>query len=153
MTQGKVSLKAKLQKEKTILPEQEKVINVPISVKPSNLYKAWIECMNPVLGLKKREKELLEKMLLVYQANIHKRTEDVIDRFLLARITKKAIRASMIPEMSEASMNNHLVQLRKKGIITQEGGLSKIIKENLPIPTETRKTVISYKILVAWPKN
>lgn len=72
--------------------------------------------------------ELFEKLITVYMSN--RRNPD-IDKLLLNSKVKKAIMNSMSSGMSDASMNNHLMQLRQKGVLVN-GTFSDFIKRNLP---------------------
>ena len=113
-------------------------VNVKINSKQS-LYKAWVYCLNPFFGLKRREMELFEKFITVYISNINNKA---IDKLLFSTKVKKAIRSSMVPSMSEASLNNHIMQLRKKRVLVDER-FSDFIISNLPIKDSVN---ICYKI-------
>ena len=113
-------------------------VNVKINSKQS-LYKAWVYCLNPFFGLKRREMELFEKFITLYISNINNKA---IDKLLFSTKVKKAIRSSMVPSMSEASLNNHIMQLRKKRVLVDER-FSDFIISNLPIKDSVN---ICYKI-------
>ena len=47
--------------------------------------------------------------------------------------------------MSEDSFNNHLSQLRKKGVLDKDNKITKVLTDNYP---ETDKMEINYKIII-----
>lgn len=116
---------------------------VPIKVKRDEFYKTFIKTLNPVLGLKPREREFLEKILILYSANRNKKE---VEELFRSRNVRKAIRNSMVPAMSTQSMNNHILQLRRKGILTKNT-VSKIISDHLP--REGESINIEYQIDVS----
>jgi DNA-binding transcriptional ArsR family regulator len=105
---------------------------IPVNPVKSDLYKAYISCLNPLLKLKTREMEVLDIMTKTYfslytavqkgqvPANeIYERMHGGAGR----KIMRDAIK------MSRASFNNHLSQLKRKKVVTEQGELPKFLTE------------------------
>ena len=122
---------------------------IPVPTEPKDIIKAYLLCLNPILKLKPREIELLNAMLMVYYnlkksvksgqmtiAEIDVRLNDPMGR----KITRDLI------NMSEASHNNHFIQLKKKRVITEDGKLQDFLK-NL----DKQDLTVQYKISLNKP--
>lgn len=120
---------------------------IPVSTEDKEFFNNYIYCANSLLKLKERERQVLSILLMIYYANKDKET---IDKLLFKAEVKKKIRHYMKPEMSEASYNNHLVQLRIKKILSNDNKINHKLVENCFNDYEEFKekgsTVVSYKI-------
>ena len=67
-----------------------------------------------------------------------------IDKLLLSKNTKDALRESLSPPMSRESLNNHLLQLRAKWVISEKT-ISSLIKTHLP-GSNNAQVKIEYRI-------
>lgn len=84
-----------------------------------------IEMYNPVLGLKRREKEVLLHFLLKYrELHLKGLTYELITNELFSTTVRQEVREKV--KMSEPSFNNHIHQLKNKGILV-EGKLIKVL--------------------------
>lgn len=123
---------------------------IPVNTEIKDLIKAYILCYNPILKLKPREIDVLEAMLKVY-FNLKKAVKtgtiklEEIDKRLNDPMGRKVIRDLI--KMSEASYNNHYVQLKKKRVITKDDKLETFLK-NL----DSENLSITYKINIIKPK-
>jgi len=97
-------------------------MNVPIKVHSESVYGVYVELLNPILKLKKREKELLVEYLKLH-IRLGGAQEDLMNSG-----QKKIIRERI--GMSEPSFNNHLKQLRDKQVF-MNGQLNPLITSNL----------------------
>ena len=97
-----------------------KVIQIPST--RDDIFKKYLQIINGVLSEEKRltkiEIDVLEKMLLIDYIYKHRSKEDR-DKIIFNNITKSKIRIETY-NMSEASYNNVLTKLRKKGFITKK---------------------------------
>lgn len=97
-----------------------KVIQIPST--RDDIFKKYLQIINGVLSEEKRltkiEIDVLEKMLLIDYIYKHRSKEDR-DKIIFNNITKCKIRIETY-NMSEASYNNVLTKLRKKGFITKK---------------------------------
>lgn len=100
----------------------------------------FIEAYNPILRLKKREKEVLLDYVEDYY-NLHKSgtPETSIKDTLFSTKTRQRNRERI--GMSEPSYNNHICQLKSKGILV-EGQLMPLLTKAL----QTDDFEISYTI-------
>ena len=104
-------------------------MNIPINITLGGFFRVFVSILNPILQLKPREQEVLAVILKVYYANRHM-PADVLNKSILSSSTRKAMRRSI--KMSEASFNNHMVQLKKRGVITKDNQIAKFILDHLP---------------------
>jgi DNA-binding transcriptional ArsR family regulator len=125
---------------------------VPIPVESKDIIKAYLLCLNPLMKLRPMEIKLLDAMLKVYynlKAASKKgefNAKDIDDR-LIDPVGRKITRDLI--GMSEASHNNHIGSLKKKGVLTKEGYLQDFLKK-----LDSEDLTINYKIKVvkAQPK-
>jgi len=118
----------------------EKRVNIPVKVQLKDFFRVYIDVINPIYKLKKREKEVLEAFLKIYYSN-RGMGSDRINTLLFSKEVKKRIRSAI--KMSEPSFNNHLVQLRKKRVLKGDT-LSQSIIAHLP----EESLDISYSIVI-----
>ena len=101
---------------------------IPISTDIKNFFLVYLKVLDPIAKLKKREREVLAVLLLVYYTNRSKGQEE-LSKLLFSKETRKYLRDHI--NMSEASYNNHIKQLRdKKMLIGDE--ISPFLLKNLP---------------------
>ena len=86
-------------------------MDIPIKASRHNYYRIYVEILNPILKLKKREKEVLVEYLKLFWDN---KDNPSLETIFTNTDIKKGIRNVL--KMSEPSFNNHLKQLRDKGI-------------------------------------
>lgn len=115
-------------------------MNIPINITLGGFFRVFVSILNPILQLKPREQEVLAVILKVYYANRHM-PADVLNKSILSSSTRKAMRRSI--KMSEASFNNHMVQLKKRGVITKDNQIAKFILDHLPTG---KKLDITYNV-------
>ncbi len=89
-------------------------MTIPIKCRLREYFKIYLTVLNPVLKLKGREIEVLASFLLLTYTN-KKMDPDKLAPLLFSTKVRKTIREKI--GMSEASFNNHLTSLRKKGFI------------------------------------
>ena len=85
--------------------------------------KAYLHILNPVLKLKDKEIEVLSSFLAIWQSN---RKKANLDKMLFSTPVRKLVRKQI--GMSEASFNNHITMLRKKGMIIKKNINPSILK-------------------------
>ena len=95
-----------------------------IKVSRDKYFDVLVEILNPVLKLKTREKTVLVALLKVYNENRHTVEGDKLNKLLFDTAVRRRIRKSI--NMSEASYNNHLLQLKKKRIL-DGNSISKVL--------------------------
>lgn len=117
-----------------------KKVSIPVNTPLKDFFKVYIDVINPIYKLKKREKEVLEAFLKIYYGN-RGLGYDKVNALLFSKEVKKKVREAI--SMSEPSFNNHLVQLRKKRVFTEDT-ISRSIVENLPL----KELEISYQIKI-----
>lgn len=102
-------------------------MRIPLKYKDlKHKFTLLIEAYNPVLRLKKREKEVLLGYLLEYRELVTKGlTEDQIKAELFSTTVRQKLRNDI--KMSEPSYNNHIHQLKNKGVLV-EGELLKLLR-------------------------
>lgn len=124
---------------------------IPVQTEPADIIRAYILCYNPILKLKPREVDVLDAMLKVY-FSLKKATKaghikmNEIDTRLNDSMGRKVIRDLI--NMSEASYNNHYVQLKKKKIITEDDKIKSFLKN-----IDSGDISINYKIILIKPKE
>lgn len=86
-----------------------------------------IEALNPVLRLKRREKEVLLYFLLKYNELCKTPlSEQAIADILISTECRQEVRE--LVKMSEPSFNNHILQLKRKNIMV-EGKLTQLLQQ------------------------
>lgn len=113
---------------------------IPISLDIKNFYKGYINALNPILNLKKREIEVLSVILTLCYSNRHLK-EDKLFELIFSTSARKAMYKSI--KMSEPSFNNHLTSLRVKKLLTND---NKIAKHILKYPNEKGELNITYNL-------
>lgn len=114
---------------------------IPVNVDIKKFYKAYVNALNPILNLKKREVEVLSTILTLCYVNRHL-NEDKLFNLIFSASARKAMYMSI--KMSEPSFNNHLTSLRSKRILTND---NKIVKHLLKYPDEKDNVLnITYKL-------
>lgn len=103
-------------------------MNIPIKTNTKDFFKVYLEVMNPVFKLKKREKQVMAAYLKVFYANRGLEREE-LNAKLFSTPVKKMIRNSI--GMSEPSFNNHLGQLRGKRALIDDS-IHHLLVDNLP---------------------
>jgi hypothetical protein len=117
-----------------------KKVTIPVNTSINSFFKVYIDVINPIYKLKKREKEVLEAFLKIYYSN-RGMGYDKINQILFSIDVKKKLRSAI--GMSEPSFNNHLVQLRKKRVLKGDT-INKAILDNLP----DKELEVTYKISI-----
>jgi len=102
-------------------------MDIPVSISKHSYFSTYIEVLNPILKLKKREKELLvEYIKLAYN---NKSYNDVQLKSMFSdQDIKWDIRRAL--NMSEPSFNNHIKQLRDKAVFVN-GLLNPLVNAGL----------------------
>ena len=95
-------------------------MRIPISTTRIHFYKIALRILNPVLKLSNMEIDVLSSIMLIHYANRNKDPKRV-EKNLLSYKSRVAIRSRL--DISEASLNNNISYLRKKGILvkTEDG--------------------------------
>lgn len=116
-------------------------MQIPLKYKDNNhKFALLIEAYNPVLRLKKREKEVLLGYLLQYhELYLGGTSDEDIQYDLFSTKTRQYLREEI--GMSEPSYNNHIHQLKKKGILV-EGKLMTLLANAIKFGD----FVVTYKI-------
>jgi hypothetical protein len=113
--------------------------NIPIKCNDRNFYRYYVELLNPIIKLRKKELDVLANLL--YYDNKYKDLEDKIRyKIIFDQDTKLEIREAL--NLSEASLNNNLSELRKKKIIVN----NQISKGYRVYPGEDNKLVFNFVI-------
>jgi len=123
---------------------------IPVSPKKEDLYKAYITCLNPVLKLKPREIETLDILARTYlslRSAVKKGQVNAADIYpkMYSDVGRKIMQDAI--KMSPASFTNHVCQLRKKKILTENNELPSYITE-----LETLKEPLVVKYTIESPK-
>lgn len=104
-------------------------------------YTLLIEALNPVLRLKRREKEVLLYFVLKYSELIDTHpNEDYVASVLISTSCRQEVRE--LVKMSEPSFNNHILQLKRRGVIV-EGYLLPLLTQVI----KSRDFNIEYNVL------
>lgn len=97
--------------------------DIKLNVTEKNLYKYYVDLLNPFLKLPEREKKVLSSLMLIYYKNKH---NPDIDSLLLSKDTRKGIRTAL--NISEASFNNSIMVLRRKSCLVDNSINKSLIK-------------------------
>lgn len=94
-------------------------MRIPLKFKDyKHKFALLIEIYNPILRLKKREKEVLLDYLTEYKRLFSEgRDNEQIKDILFSTETRQRFRKDI--SMSEPSYNNHIHQLKKRGILVE----------------------------------
>lgn len=112
---------------------------IPIKCTDRNFYRYYVELLNPIAKLRKKELDVLAQLL--YYDNKYKSLEDKIRyKIIFDQDTKLEIREAL--NLSEASLNNNLSELRKKKVIKD----NQIAKGYRVYPGEESKLVFNFLI-------
>lgn len=111
-------------------------MEINLKVTENKLYSYFVELLNPLLKLPERERKVLGSLLLLYYKN--KNNIDIEEKILGVK-AKRTIAASL--EISEASMNNSISILRKKGCIK-----GKVLNKDLIKFPENNKLKVHYTL-------
>ena len=110
---------------------------IPIDVKADNFYRYYVELINPIIKLRKRELDVLAK--LMYYNNEYKDLEESIRfKIVFDYDTKLKIREEL--NIKDYALQNLMTSLRKKGAIKNK----RINPSFVPVLTED---VSNYKII------
>lgn len=118
-------------------------MRIPIVTTRLHFYKIALRILNPVLKLSNMEMDVLASIMLIYYANRGKDAKRV-EKNLLSYKSRVAIRSRL--DISEASLNNNISYLRKKGILVKtEDGF--VLSEPIRlIDTKDNKFQITFNI-------
>lgn len=118
-------------------------MRIPIVTTRLHFYKIVLRILNPVLKLSNMEMDVLASIMLIYYANRGKDAKRV-EKNLLSYKSRVAIRSKL--DISEASLNNNISYLRKKGILVKtEDGF--VLSEPIRlIDTKDNKFQITFNI-------
>ena len=116
-------------------------MEIPIAVSRHSYFNVYVEVLNPILKLKKREKELLVEYLKLAYKNKDYNEVQLKDMFSDPAI-KWDIRRTL--NMSEPSFNNHIKQLRDKTVFV-DGLLNPLVKTGL---ADISKYNLNYKLML-----
>ena len=114
-----------------------------IKTTPNNFFKTYIQILNPLLKLRKKEAEVFEAFLKIHFANRNKQN---VNQLLFSSTTLKTIRENL--NLSVASFNMHKYRLRKKQILVGKSINPDIVK-NYPV---NGKINVSFSIQI-MPSN
>lgn len=118
-------------------------LNIPINTKLKDAFNVVIHCLNPLLKLKPKEKEVLATIMYVQYSN-RGRTPEYLEKTILSTSVRKLMRKKL--NMGEVSFNNHIVSLRRKKALignTINPVISQVFKE-----LESGKVELKYTINV-----
>ena len=108
-------------------------MNIPISTTIDKFFIITTKILNPVLKLSNMELNVLSCLLLLAYANRDKKKE-LLESELLSYKSRVAVRSKL--DISEASLNNNISTLKKKGLLIKTNygfKLSKNIETMFPI--------------------
>jgi biotin operon repressor len=91
-------------------------MNIPIKTTQERFFRIAIRVLNPVLKLSNKESDVLSSIMLVLYANRNIKRE-TLEKNILSYKSRVALRSKL--DMSEASLNNNISALKKKGIIVK----------------------------------
>lgn len=102
-------------------------MDIPVAISKHSYFSTYVEVLNPLLKLKKREKELLVEYLKL--AHKHKDYNELQLKSMFSdQSIKWDIRRTL--GMSEPSFNNHIKQLRDKAVFVN-GLLNPLVNAGL----------------------
>jgi len=108
------------------------VMNIPINTTQDKFFKIVIRVLYPVLKLSNKETDLLANIMLIMYAN-RAVSREKLESNILSYKSRVALRSKL--EISEASLNNNISALKKKGILVRTSygfGLSEPIRMIMP---------------------
>ena len=113
-----------------------------VDINSNDFFKQYIQILNPLFNLRKREAEILESFL-----RVHYKYKDLpnVNQLLFSLSTLRQIREHL--NMTTASFNNHKHCLRKKKVMTTTA-LNPIITNNYPVKGELD---ITFKLKIVTP--
>ena len=113
--------------------------NIPIKTTEDKFYRQYLELINPLLKLRGKELDVLAQLLL-YNNSLKDIPEEHRWKIIFDYDTKTKIRTEL--DLSDASMNNNLSALRKKGIIEN----NKVLKNFLVYPNGAVKITFNFDL-------
>ena len=113
--------------------------NISINTDSSKFYRQYLELLNPLIKLRGKELDVLAQ-LLFHNNKLKDIPEPHRWKIIFDYDTKVEIRTAL--ELSDASMNNNLTSLRKKGIIKN----NKVIKNLLIYPNKKSRIIFNFNI-------
>lgn len=119
--------------------------NLNVSIK--EYFSLYLRILTPIHKLKTREIEVMGAILAVYYGNRHM-GYDRLNELIFSKDVRKAIRKSI--NMSEASYNNHLRQLRQKGLLLDGNLISVPILEGITNLTQGKALEFKYTVNIEW---
>tara|TARA_R110000868_G_scaffold11475_2_gene56161 strand:- start:2006 stop:2374 length:369 start_codon:yes stop_codon:yes gene_type:complete len=114
--------------------------NIPIKTSSVKFYRQYLELINPLIKLRGKELDVLAQLLL-YNNDLKKIPEEHRWKIIFDYDTKTKIRTEL--GLSDASMNNNLSALRKKGLIKN----NQVMKNFLVYPKD--KVKITFNFMMA----
>jgi hypothetical protein len=102
-------------------------MDIPVAISKHSYFSTYVEVLNPILKLKKREKELLVEYLKLAYKN-----KDYNELQLKSMFSNQDIKWDIrrVLGMSEPSFNNHIKQLRDKAVFVN-GLLNPLVNAGL----------------------
>jgi DNA-binding MarR family transcriptional regulator len=113
--------------------------SIPITTTGKRFYRQYLELINPLLKLRGKELDVLAQ-LLYHNNELRNISDEHRWKIIFDYDTKVKIRTEL--GLSDASMNNNLSSLRKKGVIVD----NKVVKNFLIYPGEQCKISFSFKV-------
>lgn len=113
--------------------------SVPIKTTENKFFRQYLELLNPLLRLRGKELDVLAE-ILYHNHKLDKVPEQHRWKIIFDHDTKTEIRTKL--DLSDASLNNNLSALRKKGIIRK----NKVAKSFLVYPSNYCKLTFSFNI-------
>jgi len=113
--------------------------NIPISTTSELFYRQYLELINPLLKLRGKELDVLAQ-LLFNNNQLKEIPEEHRWKIIFDYDTKTKIRTAL--GLSDASMNNNLSALRKKGVIKN----NEVVKNFLVYPDKSVKITFNFQI-------
>jgi len=113
--------------------------SIPIRTTKSKFFRQYLELLNPILRLRGKELDVLAE-ILYYNHKLENIPEKHRWKLIFDYDTKAEIRQKL--QLSDASLNNNLSALRKKGIIRK----NKVTDSFLIYPNNYCKLTFSFNI-------
>lgn len=104
-------------------------------IERGGLYREYLRLVNGVLRLTDKECELVALFLDI---------NDIDDEVFSARNRKEVQKKANVTSLN---LNNHIVHLKKKGIIVEDNGLLVLNEKIIPIPINGN-IIVAYKLVV-----